>query len=119
MARAAVKAAAALLPRPEGRIMAETWTADLDYADELGVDHRDIARGAVAFVLRRGPSAWCRRRWAKAFLVSLALLATVAFIPPWLLIPTVALGLLVWLIASPTRTAPEPGSEPNSPHRLL
>lgn len=105
MARATVKTAAALLPRPESRIMTETWTADLDYADEVGVDHRDIARGAVAFVIRRGPSAWCRRRWATALLIALALLVTVAFIPPWLLIPAVALGLLVWLIASPTRAS--------------
>ena len=98
--------------------MAETWAADLDYADELGVDHRDIARGAVAFVLRRGPSAWCRRRWAKALLIALALLVTVAFIPPWLLIPTVALGLLVWLIASPTPASSEPETHPKSSRPL-
>lgn len=92
--------------------MAETWTADLDYADECGVDHRDIARGAVAFALRRGPSAWCRRRWVKALLIAVALLVIVAFIPPWLLVPTVALGLLVWLIASPTRASSKAGREP-------
>lgn len=57
-ARATVRIAAAFLPRPESRIMAEMWAADLDHADELNVDCGDIARGAVAFVVRRGPSAW-------------------------------------------------------------
>lgn len=96
--------------------MAETWTADLDYAEELGVDCSDIARGAVAFVVRRGLSAWCRRRWAKALLITIALLVTVALIPPWLLMPIVALGLLAWLIASPTGASSEPRAELKSPH---
>jgi hypothetical protein len=117
-ARATVKTAAAFLPRREGRIMAETWVADLDHADELGIDHRDIARGAVAFAIRRGPLAWCRRRGAQAPLIALALLVTVAFVPPWLVIPTVALGLLVWLIASPTRADSEPGTDLKSSHSL-
>ena len=117
-ARATVKTAAALLPRPKSRIMAETWTADLDYAEELGVDPSDIARGAVAFVVRRGLSAWCRRRWAKALLIAIALLVTVAFIPPWLLMPIIALGLLAWLIASPTRASSEPRAELKSPDHL-
>lgn len=101
-ARATVRIAAAFLPRPEGRIMAEIWAADLDHADELSVDCGDIARGAVAFVVRRGPSAWCRRRWARATLTTAGLLASMTFIPPWFLVPVVALGLLVWLIAAPT-----------------
>lgn len=116
-ARATVKTAAALLPRPESRTMAEVWTADLDHADELGVDRSDIARGAVAYIILRGPSAWCRRRWAKTLLIALALLATVAFIPPWLLIPALALGLLVWLVASPAPASSEHRSDPrSSPH---
>ena len=101
-ARATVKVIAALLPRPESRIMAETWAADLDCADQLGVDRRDIARGAIAFVLRRGLSAWCRRRWFRPVPVLLAFLASAAVIPAWLLVPAVALGLLAWLIAAPT-----------------
>jgi len=117
-ARATVKTVAALLPRPESRIMAETWTADLDYAEELGVDSSDIVRGAVAFVVRRGLSAWCRRRWAKALIITVALMATVAFIPPWLLMPIIALGLLAWLIASPTRTSSKPRAELKSRHDL-
>ena len=106
-ARLTVRVAAALLPRPERRIMAETWAADLDYADELGVDCGDIARGAVTFAARRGPSAWCRRRWVRATLITGALLMSVAFIPPWFLIAIVALGLLVWLIAAPTGEPPK------------
>lgn len=117
-ARATVRRAAALLPRPESHIMAETWTADLDYADELGVDCDDIARGAVAFVVRRGLSAWCRRQWVRASLITIALLVSIAFIPPWLLVPIVTLGLLVWLITSPTRASSEPREEPNIPHPL-
>jgi hypothetical protein len=94
--------------------MGETWAADLDYADELGVDHRDIARGAVVFVIRRGPAAWCRRRWVKALLIALGLLVAVGFIPLWLLIPAVALGLVFWLIASPAPEGSDPGREPRS-----
>ncbi|GGH44661.1 hypothetical protein GCM10010921_19470 [Microbacterium album] len=100
-ARSTVRAAAALLPHPESRIMAETWAADLDHADDLGVDRGDIARGAIAFVVRRGPFAWGRRRWVRAALITVALLVSVSFVPPWFLIPIVGLGLLAWLIASP------------------
>lgn len=114
-ARATVKTAAALIPNPESQIMGETWAADLEHADQLGVDRRDIARGAIAFVLRRGVSAWCRRQWVRAVLVVIVLLASVAFIPAWLLVPVVALGLLVWLIAAPTRAM----SEPLNTHRNL
>jgi len=99
--------------------MAETWTADLVHAEELGVDCGDIARGAIIFVVRRGPSAWCHRLWARAILIAIALLVAVTFIPPWLLIPIVALGLLVWLIVSPTRVNSELQAEPKSSHHLL
>lgn len=106
-ARATVRIAAAFLPRPESRIMAEMWAADLDHADELSVDSGDIARGAVAFVVRRGPSAWCRRRWVRTTLITVGLLVSTTFIPPWFLIPVAALGLLVWLIAAPTDESQE------------
>lgn len=99
--------------------MAEAWTADLDYAEELGVDHEDIARGAIVFVVRRGAAAWCRRLWTRVVLIVLALLVALVLVPPWLLIPVVALGLLVWLIASPTRPSSEPEAKPNFPPRLL
>jgi len=111
-----VRAAAALLPHPESRIMAETWAADLEYADELGMGCGDIARGAVAFVVRRGPSMWCRRRWVRAALITVAFLASAAFIPLWFLLPVVALGLFVWLIAAP---AGEPRKSPRTSRRLL
>ena len=86
--------------------MAETWCADLDHADEIGVDQRDIARGAILFVLRRGLSTWCRRRWCSAALLLIALFVS-AVVPAWLLVPGVACGLLAWVIAAPTHAAVE------------
>lgn len=98
--------------------MAETWAADLDHAHELGVDRRDITRGAIAFVLRRGLPTWWRKSVARAVLITIAFLVSVAFIPPWLLLPVVALGLLAWLIASPTRAGSEPRNEQEATHPL-
>lgn len=98
--------------------MAEAWTADLMHADELGVGRWGIARGAIAFVVRRGPNIWCRRRWGRTVLVALALLIASAFIPPWFLLPTVVLGLLAWFILAPSYEGTDLPGQLGSPHTL-
>lgn len=91
--------------------MAEAWTADLAHANELGMRRWGIARGAIVFVVRRGLSIWCRRLWGRIVVVALALLIASAFIAPWLLLPTLVLGLIAWLILAPAREGKELRSE--------
>jgi hypothetical protein len=105
VARAAVKIAAALLPRPESLTMAEAWTADLLHADELGVARGDIVLGAGAYVVTRGASIWGRRRWARVALIVVILVAAVSLFSPWLLLPVLLLSAVLWLIFSPTRSS--------------
>ena len=111
IARSTVRTVAALLPRPESQIMAEAWVADLNHADELDIDPWDIARGAILYVAIRGISTWWRRQWARVVLITMALVISAIIIPPWVLLPVIALASILWLIAAPT-TRPGSSSDP-------
>ena len=111
IARSTVRTVAALLPRPESQIMAEAWAADLNHADELDIDPWDIARGAILYVAIRGISTWWRRQWARVVLITMALVISAIIIPPWVLLPVIALASILWLIAAPT-TRPGSSSDP-------
>lgn len=97
-----IKIATALLPPRERRIMAEAWAADLLHADELGIEEFAIARGAMLFFLRHGPTMWWRRHSLRVAVGVLATVTMATAVSPWFLLLAISLGLVAWLISSPT-----------------
>lgn len=103
-----IRLTALLLPRNCGRIMLESWTADIEFAGELRVKESEIAMGAVLFVVKRGPSLWLRLRATRVSIISASGFATLLLTPSWLLPIACIAGVVLWLSFTTQQTRRPP-----------